>query len=168
MLLLTLILAPFLGSLAAALLPANARNSEAWLAGLVGVIGLGITLSLLPAISNGEVVRFTAEWLPGQDLNFILRMDGLAWLFSVLIQGICLLVVLYVALHMIWDGARSVVVRTAPSVSRCVAEYVFAYALGRGPRSSSDFDDFILDEVETELVDYLMVFFVDFEFFSEE
>ncbi|QJD59252.1 monovalent cation/H+ antiporter subunit A [Pseudomonas sp. gcc21] len=100
MLLLILILAPFLGSVVAAFLPANARNSEAWLAGLVGLIGFGITLSLLPAIGNGEVVRFTAEWLPGQDLNFILRMDGLAWLFSLLILGIFLLVVLYARYYM--------------------------------------------------------------------
>lgn len=100
MLLLILIIAPFLGSAVAAFLPANARNSEAWLAGLVGVIGLAITLSMLPSISNGEVIRFTAEWLPGQDLNFILRMDGLAWLFSVLILGIFLLVVLYARYYM--------------------------------------------------------------------
>ncbi|WP_150304595.1 monovalent cation/H+ antiporter subunit A [Pseudomonas saliphila] len=100
MLLLILILAPFIGSAVAAFLPANARNSEAWLAGLVGVIGLAITLSMLPSISDGEVIRFTAEWLPGQDLNFILRMDGLAWLFSVLILGIFLLVVLYARYYM--------------------------------------------------------------------
>jgi hypothetical protein len=38
-------------------------------------------------------------------------------------------------------------IATAPSVSRCVAEHLFAYGIGRGPRSDSDFDSFILDEV---------------------
>lgn len=39
------------------------------------------------------------------------------------------------------------IIATAPSVSRCVAEHVFAYGLGRGARPGSDFDSFILDEV---------------------
>jgi hypothetical protein len=38
------------------------------------------------------------------------------------------------------------IIAAAPSVSHCVAEHVFAYSLGRGPRGSSDFDAFILDE----------------------
>lgn len=40
----------------------------------------------------------------------------------------------------------SQLVAAAPSVSGCVAKHVFAYGLGRGPRPSSDFDIFILDE----------------------
>jgi hypothetical protein len=44
-------------------------------------------------------------------------------------------------------GELSQIIAAAPSVSRCVAKHVFAYALGRGPRSGSDFDDFILEEV---------------------
>ena len=39
------------------------------------------------------------------------------------------------------------IIASAPSVSRCVAEHVFAYGIGRGPRSGSDFDAFILDQV---------------------
>jgi len=38
-------------------------------------------------------------------------------------------------------------IATAPSVSRCVAEHLFAYGIGRGPRAGSDFDSFILDQV---------------------
>lgn len=39
------------------------------------------------------------------------------------------------------------IIATAPSVARCVAQHVFAYGIGRGPRSGSDFDSFILDQV---------------------
>jgi hypothetical protein len=39
------------------------------------------------------------------------------------------------------------IIAAAPSVSRCVAEHVFAYGLGRGPRGDSDFDAYVLDEV---------------------
>jgi hypothetical protein len=39
------------------------------------------------------------------------------------------------------------IIAAAPSVPRCVTEHVFAYGLGRGPRSASDFDSFTLDEV---------------------
>ena len=41
----------------------------------------------------------------------------------------------------------SQIIAAAPSVSSCVAKHVFAYALGRGPRPGSNFDDFVLGEV---------------------
>jgi len=99
-LLILLITLPFAGSLIAALLPSNARNAEAWLAGLIALIGLGITASFFPAIAAGEVLRFRAEWLPMLGLDFTLRMDGFAWLFSALVTGIGVLVVLYARYYM--------------------------------------------------------------------
>jgi len=46
------------------------------------------------------MVRYELPWLAAFDLNLVFRMDGLAWLFTVLIQGICLLVVLYARYYM--------------------------------------------------------------------
>ncbi|PMR74407.1 monovalent cation/H+ antiporter subunit A [Billgrantia endophytica] len=100
MLLLSLILVPFIGSAIAALMPANARNSEAWLAGGVTLFGLLVTAYLFAQVGDGGVVRFHADWLPSHGLNFILRMDGLAWLFCMLILGIGLLVVIYARYYM--------------------------------------------------------------------
>lgn len=100
MLLLILTLIPFAGSLIAACLPSDARNREVWLATLVAVVGLLITISLYPAIDSGEVVRYRLEWLPAAGLNFSLRMDGLAWLFIGLIQVITILVVIYARYYM--------------------------------------------------------------------
>ena len=41
-----LLLLPFVGSALAALLPANARNREAWLAGLIALAGTVLCASL--------------------------------------------------------------------------------------------------------------------------
>lgn len=100
MLLLLLILLPFLGAIAAACMPTHARNREAWFAAAIALTGLLITLSQYAVISEGSVVRYEIAWLAALDLNLIFRMDGLAWLFTVLIQGICLLVVLYARYYM--------------------------------------------------------------------
>ncbi|HLV18766.1 MAG TPA: monovalent cation/H+ antiporter subunit A [Pseudomonas sp.] len=100
MLLLSLILVPFIGSAIAALMPTNARNGEAWLAGGVALFGLLTTLFLYSQTGSGEAVRFHATWLPGYGLDFVLRMDGLASLFSTLILGIGLLVVIYARYYM--------------------------------------------------------------------
>jgi multicomponent K+:H+ antiporter subunit A len=100
MLLLILILIPFAGSLVAAFLPADARNREAWLAALIAAAGLLITIYLYSSIDGGEVVRYRIDWLPSAGLYFSLRMDGLAWLFTALIQGITILVVLYARYYM--------------------------------------------------------------------
>jgi multicomponent K+:H+ antiporter subunit A len=97
--LLVLLLAlPFAGSLCAMLFPANARNAEAWLAGGVALAALSLTAFVYPEMSNGQILRLDAEWLPG--LDFTLRMDGFAWMFSALVTGIGFLVVLYARYYM--------------------------------------------------------------------
>jgi multicomponent K+:H+ antiporter subunit A len=97
--LLVLLLAlPFAGSLCAMLLPANARNAEAWLAGAVALAATVLVGSVYPEMANGQILRAGVEWIPG--LDFTLRMDGLAWMFSVLVSGIGFLVVLYARYYM--------------------------------------------------------------------
>ncbi len=98
--LLILLALPFVGSLLAALLPAHARNREAWLAGSIALVGTLQSILLYPDITNGGVVRYELDWLPQLGLAFSLRMDGLAWVFSLLISGIGLLVVLYARYYM--------------------------------------------------------------------
>lgn len=98
--LLILLLLPFIGSVVAACMPASARNRESWFAGLIGLLGVANALSMYAAVTTGEVIRIQFDWLPAQDLNIVLRMDGLAWLFTLMIQGIFLLVVLYARYYM--------------------------------------------------------------------
>jgi multicomponent K+:H+ antiporter subunit A len=99
-LLLTLILFPFAGGVVAAFLPADTRNRQAALAGLISVFGLLVTGYFYPEISNGEVVRYRIEWLPMLGVDFSLRMDGLGWLFVMLVLFIGLLVTLYARYYM--------------------------------------------------------------------
>ncbi|MBN9425323.1 MAG: monovalent cation/H+ antiporter subunit A [Burkholderiales bacterium] len=98
--LLILLLLPFIGSALAALLPANARNREAWLAGLVSLGGALLAASMYPQLADGGVLRFEVPWLPQLGLNLVLRLDGYAWLFALLVLGIGFLVVLYARYYM--------------------------------------------------------------------
>ena len=100
MLLVALLALPFAGSIAAALLRANARNAAASLAGGVALAGLALAVSAYAEMSSGQVLRFGVEWLPALGVDFALRMDGFAWLFCVLVTGIGFLVVLYARYYM--------------------------------------------------------------------
>ena len=99
-LLITLVALPFVCSIIAAMLPANARNAEAWLAGGVAVAGVASTLWFYPQVASGEVLRHEIAWAPSLGLNIILRLDGFAWLFTLLITGVGFLVVLYARYYM--------------------------------------------------------------------
>ena len=98
--LIVLLLLPFIGSCLAALLPHNARNSESLLAGLVALVGTVQVALLYPQIAHGGVIREEFMWLPSLGLNFVLRLDGFAWLFSMLVLGIGTLVSLYARYYM--------------------------------------------------------------------
>ncbi|SUY28686.1 multisubunit potassium/proton antiporter PhaA subunit /multisubunit potassium/proton antiporter PhaB subunit [Aminobacter aminovorans] len=95
-----MIVLPFVGSAIAALLPANARNAEAWLAGLVTLAVLGMASASYPVVAASGAIRHTIEWVPSLGLNLSLRMDGFAWLFVMMISGIGFLVVLYARYYM--------------------------------------------------------------------
>ena len=98
--LIVLLLLPFIGSCLAALLPHNARNSESLLAGLIALIGAIQVALWYPQIAHGGVIREEFFWLPSLGLNVVLRMDGFAWLFSMLVLGIGTLVSLYARYYM--------------------------------------------------------------------
>ncbi|MGD9806870.1 MAG: monovalent cation/H+ antiporter subunit A [Hyphomicrobiaceae bacterium] len=94
------IVAPFIGSLVASLLPTNARNAEAWLACAIA-LGEVVVFSLFyPAIVDGQIVRSESEWVPSAGLTFVLRLDGFAWIFALLITGVGFLVFLYARYYM--------------------------------------------------------------------
>ncbi|RZI75324.1 MAG: monovalent cation/H+ antiporter subunit A, partial [Variovorax sp.] len=95
-----LVALPFVASVLAALMPANARNRESTLAGLVA-LGCAVQAAMMfPRIAGGNVIREQIEWLPALGLNLVFRMDGFAWLFCMLVLGIGALVVLYARYYM--------------------------------------------------------------------
>src|SRR5690242_6540271 len=99
-LLLALLALPFAGSVAAAFFPANARNAEAWLAGAIALAAHLLTWSVYPEMSDGQVLRAGAAWLPAFGLEFSVRLDGFAWLFVLLVTGVGFLVMLYARYYM--------------------------------------------------------------------
>jgi len=98
--LITLILLPFIGSLLAAVLPANARNTESTLAGLIALFCTVQAALYFPEIADGGVIRQELAWLPALGLNLVIRMDGFAWMFCMLVLGVGSLVVLYARYYM--------------------------------------------------------------------
>ncbi|MEA9588517.1 monovalent cation/H+ antiporter subunit A [Xanthomonas sp. WHRI 10064A] len=86
---------PFVMAAAAALFSRAPRSLTAWLAAAAPLAGLLVLASLTPAVLRGEVIRSEHAWLPQIGLMFSLRLDGLAWMFALLVLGIGALVVMY-------------------------------------------------------------------------
>ncbi|QEE12972.1 monovalent cation/H+ antiporter subunit A [Bartonella krasnovii] len=104
--LILLILLPFGGSAIIGFFRSTAKNNEAWFAGGIALFSLLFTIMLYPAIRGNHIIRLNIPWLPEWGGDLILRMDGLSWLFCLLITGIGLLVVVYARYYM--DPADSV------------------------------------------------------------
>ncbi|MGK3992230.1 monovalent cation/H+ antiporter subunit A [Sorangium sp. So ce1024] len=95
-----LLLLPFLGSALTALLPTRARSELAACAGLVSASAAAWVISLFPRVRDGGVIRETISWIPSLGLDLVLRIDGFAWMFAVLITVIGALVCLYARYYM--------------------------------------------------------------------
>lgn len=94
-----LVLAIFIPFLAAAIIPFLYKYLKnihvGWFAILVPT-GLFIYLaSLIPAISNGEVIVQTMNWIPSYGINITAYLDGLSLTLALLISGVGALVILY-------------------------------------------------------------------------
>jgi multicomponent K+:H+ antiporter subunit A len=95
-----LALLPFAGAVLALATP-NARRARAVsLAAAVAVAATALAVAAAPAVFAGEVLHWRIDWLPQLGLSFGFRMDGLAWLFALLIGGIGMLIVLYAAYYL--------------------------------------------------------------------
>ncbi|MCP5473178.1 MAG: monovalent cation/H+ antiporter subunit A [Sinobacteraceae bacterium] len=86
---------PFLGSILAALLPTNARNAESLVSALVALAVFVSFALLYPQVSTGEVIVERHTWIPQLGVDLLLRIDGFAWMFAMLVSGVGLLVILY-------------------------------------------------------------------------
>jgi multicomponent K+:H+ antiporter subunit A len=98
--LLPLVLLPFIGAAAIACLPRASRNRPAFAAGALTLALLLLAIFLFRRVGAGEVLHARYAWLPEHGLDFALRMDGLAWVFVLMVLGIGLLVLLYARYYM--------------------------------------------------------------------
>jgi len=90
------IFAPFL---AAALIPLLykrlSRLHLGWFVITVPTVLFLALLKYIPNIAKGETYVFSTSWIPSYDINFVTYLDGLSIIFSLLITGIGILVILY-------------------------------------------------------------------------
>lgn len=91
---LTLIVA-FFGAALPLIAERLGRNVTTVVAGAVMALCLGLLVPFFPHAIHGHSVIYHIEWLPIFGLNLAMRFDGLGMLFSLLILGIGMLVVLY-------------------------------------------------------------------------
>ncbi|PJK03835.1 monovalent cation/H+ antiporter subunit A [Lysobacteraceae bacterium NML71-0210] len=93
------LLFPFAAALLV-LISGLSRKQVAWIAGMAPLLGLALLGMQTPAVHEGSIPLLSHAWLPSLGLDFTLRLDGLAWLFALLVLGIGALVVLYAAYYL--------------------------------------------------------------------
>ncbi len=88
-------LLPMLGTLVPLLVARFSRSRIALYTAILPALALLLLFVQAPAVFSGEVLTAGFEWIPlaGLEINF--RLDGLAWLFALLILGIGQLIILY-------------------------------------------------------------------------
>ncbi|WP_417524471.1 monovalent cation/H+ antiporter subunit A [Marinovum sp.] len=93
--LLLLVALPFLGALLPGLMNSAGRSACAGVTLTVSLAAFIGLLTNLPAVLAGEVVTARIDWMPSLGLNVTLMLDGLGFLFALLILGIGLLIIAY-------------------------------------------------------------------------
>ncbi|MWV15916.1 monovalent cation/H+ antiporter subunit A [Pseudomonas sp. L-22-4S-12] len=86
---------PFLGAFLPVLCERFGRLPCVLAAALAPALALSLLLLQAPQVFSGELLLISQAWLPQLGLNLALRLDGLGFLFALLILGIGLLVILY-------------------------------------------------------------------------
>ncbi|WP_421683951.1 monovalent cation/H+ antiporter subunit A [Stutzerimonas urumqiensis] len=86
---------PFIGVVLPLLLERYGRSACAFGAGVGPLVALIMVLMHLQPVFDGQAEIATLPWLPELGLNLSLRLDGLGFLFALMILGIGLLVILY-------------------------------------------------------------------------
>lgn len=90
-----IVLLPLLGSLLPLLTVRYGRSLCALATMAAPVVGLFLLWELAPTVFAGGVVVQSWPWLSQIGLNLSFRLDGLGFLFALMIQGIGILVILY-------------------------------------------------------------------------
>ncbi len=91
---------PFLTALAIGLAAKSGRNAVAGIAFIgTGLALIGI-LAQTPALLRGETIIGQITWLPSAGLNANFMLDGLGYLFALLILGMGLLIILYARFYL--------------------------------------------------------------------
>lgn len=96
------ILIPLIGACLPAINRQQGTRNLALLAAIPAAASLAMLLSWLPEVLAGETIVQRFSWIPSLGLDIGFRLDGLGWLFAVLITGIGCLILLYARFY--FDG----------------------------------------------------------------
>ncbi|MGM0913168.1 MAG: monovalent cation/H+ antiporter subunit A [Pseudomonadota bacterium] len=88
-------LLPLVGMLVPMVTAGRGRRLCSLATAILPALALLLMLAQLPALSAGEALRFSVDWIPSLGLELAFRLDGLSLLFNLLILGIGLLILLY-------------------------------------------------------------------------
>jgi len=91
---------PFALAMVIALSHSASRTTIAWLAAAAPVLGLGLIATMTPSVLDGDIPHSSHAWVPQLGLFFTLRLDGLAWMFALLVLGIGALIVMYARFYL--------------------------------------------------------------------
>ena len=91
---------PFLGALLPGLMIRSSRDACATATFTVTALALIGLLLHAPAVMRGEVITQGWNWLPQIGLNVTFMLDGLGFLFALMILGIGLLIILYARFYL--------------------------------------------------------------------
>ncbi len=92
---LLIVLLPFIGVLLPVVVQRYGRLAATLAAGVPTLVAFALLMSLAPSVLAGEVLVQSTSWVPALGLSVGLRVDGLGFLFALLILGIGLLVIQY-------------------------------------------------------------------------
>jgi multicomponent K+:H+ antiporter subunit A len=73
-----------------------------WAGAIALVVAVQLAL-LYPDISAGTVVTERLAWLPSLGIDVVVRLDGFAWMFAMLVSGMGLLVIVYARYYLSAD-----------------------------------------------------------------
>ncbi|MFA5590585.1 MAG: monovalent cation/H+ antiporter subunit A [Lysobacteraceae bacterium] len=90
-----LLATPFIAALLVALAWRAPRRLIGWLTAAAPLLGLVLLLPLTPAVMGGKVPSAVLPWAPEIGLMLSIRLDGLAWMFALMVLVIGVLVVMY-------------------------------------------------------------------------
>ena len=90
-----LLVLPLVGIVVPLLAGRCSRTICAFFTALAPAAALGLLLSMSNELLDGVVLSAAVPWIPAMGLDLSIRLDGLAFLFLLLILGIGILVILY-------------------------------------------------------------------------
>ena len=92
---LILVLAIFALGLAAPLVTRRIPDHAGWVLATLPAVVTAWFLYRIPAVSGGDVLRETLDWVPALQVELSFLLDGLGWMFAFLVSLIGTLVVIY-------------------------------------------------------------------------